>query len=163
MCQTVEAAPVVAGAQPVILVEVRDVADLGELQPAPAAARRRTADLELAEPGGEGAQLLVGELLIAKHQDGMAVDCLPEGGDRGIIDPAADIEPADRGTDMRMQRRDREGHGRPFRKQQLSWLGGSIRVPGLSILGEIASLRPQCPLFQLVIARSAATQQSPST
>jgi len=55
----VRAPPVVALAQPPVLVEVRDVADLGMRQSAPAPLGGCPADLERAEIAGEVAQLRV--------------------------------------------------------------------------------------------------------
>src|SRR5439155_26029246 len=103
----------VAAADMVVLVEVRDVANLGELQASTAATRRRPADLELAEAGGERAQLLVRHMLIVEHDDRMAVDRPPQLVEGRIVDRSADIETADLGADMRMKRPDHEGHGNP--------------------------------------------------
>ena len=98
--------PVVAGAQPVVFVEVRNVADLGEFEAPSAAARRRPADFEIAEPGRKAAQLLVGDVLVVEDEHGMPVDRLPEGIDHRGVERVAQVDAADFGADMRMKRSD---------------------------------------------------------
>ena len=61
-------------ADPVVLVEVRDVADLRDREPPPSRPRADAADLQRAEAGGEIAQLGVGQALVAEHQHRIAVD-----------------------------------------------------------------------------------------
>ena len=97
VAEAVEPPAVVAGAQPVVLVEVRDVADLRDREAPLAAARRRAADLQFAEPGGEIVQLPVGQLLVVEHQDGLAVDRPPDLLDCGVVDRLG----ADRGRRSR--------------------------------------------------------------
>ena len=79
IAQAVEPLAVVAGAQPAVFVEVRDITDLRKREAPAAAARRRPADLEFAEAGGKAPQLLVAQLLVMEHQDAMTVD-RPYGG-----------------------------------------------------------------------------------
>src|SRR5207248_5801912 len=95
-----------------------------------------------------------------KYQDGMAVDRAPQRVDCCIVDRPADIGPADHGADMRMKRRDREGHGYLSVTNKWLWRRESARVPGLSMLGDrFVSLT--IPAIQVGIASSAATKQSP--
>jgi len=76
--EAVETPPVVALAQTALFVEVRDVPDLRQSEPPLYAFSSGPADLELAELGGEIAQLLVSEPLIVENQYGIVVDRFPE-------------------------------------------------------------------------------------
>ena len=78
VAQTVEVPPVFACAQPALLVEVRDITDLRQCQPALAALGGRPADLELAEIARKVPQLLVAEPLVVKYQNRVTIDCIPE-------------------------------------------------------------------------------------
>ena len=126
VAEAVEAPPVVAGAQPVVLVEVRDVADLGKCEAPPAAARRRPADFQLAEAQREGAQLLVGDVLVVEHHDGMGIDRPPQRLDRRRINGVAQVEAADFGADMGVKLCDGDGHAPLSRPVMRS---GSIDPP----------------------------------
>ncbi len=76
VAELVEAARIVRGAQPVVLVEIRDVGDFGT-QPALGCAAGAARRLDLAEMAGKGQLTLVIEILIAQDQQRMAVDRLP--------------------------------------------------------------------------------------
>jgi len=56
-------------------------------------------------------KLPVADLLAAKDENGVSVDRPPQLRDGVVVNGSAGIEPADLGADMRMQWRDREGHG----------------------------------------------------
>ena len=76
IAQAIEAPLVVALAQPPVLIEVRDIADLAMRQAAPATAGGRPADFERAEITREVPQLRVIEVLVVNRPHGVAVDRL---------------------------------------------------------------------------------------
>jgi len=74
IAELVEAARVVAPAQPPLLVEIGDVRHL-RAQPPLYIGAATAGELQLAEVAGECHLPLVIEFLAAEHQDGIPVDC----------------------------------------------------------------------------------------
>src|SRR6516165_11564982 len=98
---------------PAVLVEVREIrhARTEALLLAPADMSGRRVALELAEVAGEGELLLVGDVLLAEHKNGVLVHA---GLDRRHFhgaERATAVDPGDLPDKHRMQRTDRNGHG----------------------------------------------------
>ena len=94
VAQAVEAAPVVEAADLVVRVQVGDVADLRDGEPAGSAPRRGPADLQRAEAGCKVAQLCVGQPLVAEDHHCVAVDGRPDAvNGRGVERQARSIPP----------------------------------------------------------------------
>src|SRR5208282_375583 len=79
-------------------------------QSAPAPLGGCPADLERAEIAGEVAQLRVVELLVAKHQHGVAVDRRPNRVDRCSIDGLGEVYATDFGGEVRIDPPYLDGH-----------------------------------------------------
>jgi hypothetical protein len=124
VAEAVEAPAVVAPAQPALFVEVRDVADLGYCEPPLAALGGRPADLELAEIAGEIAQPLVAEALVVKHQDGVAVDRIPDAAERRRIDGLSEVHAVDLTDKERMNLPNFDAHAFS------PWSAGDENLPG---------------------------------
>ena len=109
VAELVEAARVVAPAQPVLLVEVGDIRHLGPQPPddiGAAAARQ----LQLAEMPRERHLALVVEILAAQYQHGIAVDRRRERPHGLRVERPPGIEAANLADKQRVQRAHRDFH-----------------------------------------------------
>ena len=97
VAEAVEPPPVVQRADVVVLVEIGDVADLRDSQPALSGAGGGPADLQRAEARGEVAQLRVGEALVAEDHHRVAIDRRPDRIDGGSISRSGEIDAGDFG------------------------------------------------------------------
>jgi len=93
--ELIEAAGVIGGPQPMVLVKVRDIGYFGAQAPlcsGPGAARR----LDFSELAGESELPIVIELLILENQHGVAVDRVPDRANRRRRERPAGINPGNR-------------------------------------------------------------------
>ncbi len=97
IAETVEPAPVIQAADLVLLVEVGDVADLRNGEPAFAGARGGPTDLQRTEACGEVAKLRVGEALVTEDHHRVAIDGRPDGIDGVGIRRSGEIDAGDLG------------------------------------------------------------------
>ena len=102
IAELVEAARVVAPAQPPLLVEIGDVRHL-RAQPPLYIGAATAGELQLAEVAGEFHLPLVVERLAAEHQHRIAVNGLPQRRDCGRIERTPDIDAADLADKQRMK------------------------------------------------------------
>ncbi len=102
VAKTVQPAAVVQAADLAVRVEVGDVADLRDGEPAPAGACGGTADLERTELPSEVAQLRIGQVLVTQDHYCEPIDCEPGRGDVRGVDGPAQIEPGDLGGKRRL-------------------------------------------------------------
>ena len=109
VAELIEAARVVAPAQPALFVEIGDVRHFRP-QPAVYIGAAAARDLQLAEMAGECHLALVVEMLAAKDQHGVAVDRFGNGVDRGSLERPADIDAAYLADKQRMQLADAQLH-----------------------------------------------------
>ena len=113
IAEAVEPAPVVQATDVVVFVQVGDVADLRDGEPAPAGTRGGAADLQRAEPRRKVPQLRIAEALVAADHHGVAINGGPDCSHSRGIDRFGEIYATDLGDERRMQRTHLDAHARP--------------------------------------------------
>ncbi len=111
VAEVVEAAQIIGRHHAPVGIEIRNIGELGLLQPPPAIPGIDRRGLERAEQPAERDLLLVRDGLVREDEDGIAVERRLDLGEHPRCDCLREVDATDLGAETRMKRSSDDGHG----------------------------------------------------